>query len=343
MKKNVLIIGNSAKEYALAKKLSEKHEVFVAPGNDAIKEFATCLDIRENNTTELLEFALENSIDLTIACSEDAIKADIATIFESNGQMIFAPSAESAYPIALSKSLAKKFMYKLRLPMPKFSITEKTQVALDYLHNCDYPVVIKTDEHRKINGSLICNSFSIAKNFVEDSFLRGEKKVIIEDFVYGSEFSFYVITDGYKALPIGSLNNYKFSLDGEGGLLTQGMGACSPNYKLSLEDEQFIMGNVVYPVIEALAEKETPYLGILGIDGVLTPDNQIAVLEFNPFFKDHDCQGLLELINHDLYTLFEECAIGSFSDNYNEIKLKDFYAVSCVLSTNKTTGKTITG
>ena len=56
MKKKILIIGNGAKEYALAKKLSEKHDIFVTPSSDTLKEFTTCLDIRENNITELLEF-----------------------------------------------------------------------------------------------------------------------------------------------------------------------------------------------------------------------------------------------------------------------------------------------
>ena len=54
MKRKILIIGNGAKEYALAKKLSEKHDIFVTPTSDAIKEFATCLDIREDASAEIL-------------------------------------------------------------------------------------------------------------------------------------------------------------------------------------------------------------------------------------------------------------------------------------------------
>ena len=82
MKKNLLIIGNSAKEYALAKLFVEQFNVFVAPGNDAISEFATVVDIRENNVAELVDFALENDIAFTICSSEIAIKSDIARLFE---------------------------------------------------------------------------------------------------------------------------------------------------------------------------------------------------------------------------------------------------------------------
>ena len=97
MKQNILIVGNSAKESALARLLSEEFNVFVASGNDSMKEFATVVDIRENNIIELLNFALENDIYFTIACSEEAIKKDIARMFSENGLMIFAPDADSAH------------------------------------------------------------------------------------------------------------------------------------------------------------------------------------------------------------------------------------------------------
>ena len=89
--KNVLIIGNCAKEQAFAKKLSELdyiEKIFVAPGNDAMKEFCECVDIRENSPIELLEFALENNVDLTVVLSEKAIKADVVGFFTDNGQQV---------------------------------------------------------------------------------------------------------------------------------------------------------------------------------------------------------------------------------------------------------------
>ena len=90
MKKKILIIGNSAKEYALAKKLSLKHEVYVTPSSDMIKEFATCIDIREDKSSDLLEFVMENGIDLTIPVSTMALKSDIVELFNKNNQAIFA-------------------------------------------------------------------------------------------------------------------------------------------------------------------------------------------------------------------------------------------------------------
>ena len=273
--KKVLIIGSGAGEYTLAKRIAELDEiatVFVASGNDAMKEFSTVVDIRENNVQELLEFALENAIDLTIASSELAIKNDIASIFQRNNQMIFAPTKESA-SICLSKSSGKKFMYKTRIPCPKFGIFDKPSLAIDYVKTSNMPVVIKTDEYQE-KGVFVCNAFSIAKAFIEELFESGEKKVIVENYVLGHEFSFYVITDGYHALPLGSVATYKQELEGNGGLITEGMGAITPDYKVSKQIEQRILQQIIYPTLNTLARERTPYVGILGVDLIMTREEQ---------------------------------------------------------------------
>lgn len=333
--KKVLIIGASAGEYSLAKKISELNEIseiFVAPGNDAMKEFCTVVDIRENNIQELLEFVLENAIDLTIASSEVAIKNDIARIFQQNNQMIFAPTKDSAH-ICLSKSHAKKFMYKIKVPCPKFGIFDKPALAIDYAQKSNMPIVVKTDEHQETDV-LICNSFSIAKTFIEELFDKDEKKVIIEDYVLGHEFSFYIITDGYHSIPLGSVVTYKSELEGNGGFLTSGVGAFAPDYKISKQVENKILQQIIYPTLNTLAHHHTPYVGILGVDLIIDASEQLFVLEFNPFLQIPDCQTILALLNENIYELFQACVIGSFADDYEKIDISDKSAVSCVISAN---------
>lgn len=334
--KKVFIIGSSANEYTLAKKMTEMEEVaevFVAPGNSAMSEFCTVVDIRENNVKELLEFALENAIDLTVASSELAIKNDITRLFNQNNQMIFAPTQASA-SICISKSVGKKFMYKTRIPCPKFAIFDKPNLAIDYAKNSNMPIVIKTDEHQD-KGVLICNAFSIAKAFIEDLFDRGEKKVIIEDYVLGHEFSFYVVTDGYHALPLGSIANYKYELEGNGGLTTPGMGSYTPDYRITKQIEKRILQQIIYPTLNTLARQQTPYVGILGIDLIMNDAEQLYAIEFNSFLQAPDCQGILALLNENIYQLFQACVVGSFADDYEQLDISDRYAASCVLLSKK--------
>lgn len=327
MSKKILIVGNSAKEYALARKLSEKNEVYVAPGSDTINEFATSLDIRENSVTELLEFVMENDIDITIPISKKALSTNIVEIFNKNNQQIFAPTSSTAN-IALDKSLAKKLLYKLRIPTPKFGIFEKQNMAQDYIKNIKTPFVIKTNEP---SSAIVLTSQNSAKLILDSYFAQKTQKILIEDYIWGTPFSFYAITDGYKALPIGSSIIYKHSLEGDGGQLTTGMGACVPNYKLSIDNEYFLMDNVIYPILEYLERNGSHYLGIIGINGILTENNNIQVLGFDTFMQDCDCAAILEVLDADLLALAFSCLVGSFSDEFDFIPQKNLAATSLVL------------
>ncbi len=328
MKKKILIIGNSTKEYALAKKLSESNKVFVAPGSDTIKEFATCVDIREDSVRELLEYVMENGIDMTIPCSNLAIASDVVQLFTQNNQQIFGPTAAAARLI-LDKASMKKVLYKLRIPTPKFGIFEKPNMVLDYVKNLKNPFVLKTNEP---SSAVVLTSTAAAKTIVDSSFAQKSQRMIIEDYVWGTPFAFYTVTDGYKALPFGSSIMYKHSLEGEGGQLTNGMGACAPNYKLSIENEYFLMDNVIYPTLEFMEAEGNPYVGILGVNGILTEDGKLQILGFQSFMQDCDSQAVLSVSDADLYSLFESCVIGSFSDVVEYIPQKELFATSLVLT-----------
>ncbi len=330
--KKILIVGNL---YALAKKLSsEVEKVFVAPGNPMIAEFAECIDIREDKPTELLNFVLEHDIDLTIAVSEKAITSDIASIFQANEQLIFAPTAESA-SFAINKSQGKRFLYKLHAPTPKFGNFEKLPLAIDYLKDATYPLVVRCDNANNENDRLCCTTFERAKYFAEDLFTQGEEKIVIEEYVYGNEFTMYFVTDGYLVEPLTTICNYKFTENGDGGYLTSGIGAYVPAYKIPEEIQQKVYKNVVVNAINALDKKGTPYLGIIGVDLVMTSPDTYMALEFKPFFQDFDAQAVLNSIDEDLIDLFEACANGFFADEYEDILMNDTVSVSCVVKSRK--------
>ena len=334
-KKKVLIVGNSAKEYALVKKFKNYDcDIFVLSGNSAISELAECVDIREENVQEILEYVLENAIDLTIVTSEVAIKNNIAELFQTNNQLIFCPTAQSAQ-FTLSRSAGKRFLYKLRIPTPRFGIFDKLPLAIDYLKNAPMPQVIRADENSNSADRLVCTTFAASKTFVQDLFNKDENKVVLEDYVYGHEFTIYVVTDGYSALHLATVANYKFAEDGDGGILTSGVGAYTPDYKISSDIENSVMQNVVERVLASLQRKETPYLGVLGIDCVLTTDGNFVTLDFKPFLSDHDAEAVLNLVDENLLTLFEACAVGSFADDYEKIDVSDNSSVSCVISSRK--------
>ena len=297
----VLIIGSGAKEYTIAKKISYYENtslVFVAPGNDAIAEFANCIDIKADDVENLAEFAKANEIDLTIVASETAISSGIAERFNEAGLMVFAPSADAA-KISIYKSVGKKFMYKTKVPTPKFGIFDRENMAIDYARKSQYPLLVKTDMHISGENIYVCDNFKIAKRIIENLFDSKHKKVIIEDYVSGQEFSYYVITDGYNAMPLESVVPYKGTLEGNGGSLTSGLGAYAPFYMIDRNLESRIFQEVVYPTLDELAKNGNPYVGVLGIDIILDRQGKLNVIEFNSFFKEPDAQCILELLDEN--------------------------------------------
>lgn len=330
----ILIIGSGAKEHTIAKLISNYEQtglVFVAPGNDAIDEFANCIDIKADNVEELVAFAKANEIDLTIACSEKAIQNDIAEKFNEAGLMIFAPTAEAA-KITSSKSISKKFMYKTKIPTPRFGIFDRENMAVDFARKSQYPLVVKTDNHQHGENVYICDTFVIAKRIISDLFDLQHKKVIIEDFVAGQEFSYYVITDGYNAMPIGSAVPYKYVLEGNGGAVTSGLGAYSPFYMIDRTLESKIFKEIVYPTLDELSKNGNQYIGILGIDIIIDRTGKLNVIEFNPFFKEPDAQAILELLDEDLINVMRASIVGSLVDDYKELNQKELYSSSVVLT-----------
>ena len=346
----ILIVGSGAKEYTIAKLVSQYEEtelVFVAPGNDAIADFANCIDIKADDTENLVEFAKANEIDMTIAASEKSISNGIADKFNEAGLMIFAPTQEAA-KITNSKSIAKKFMYKTKIPTPKFGIFDRENMAVDYARKSKYPLVIKTDAHQHGENVFICDNFKIAKRIIEDLFDSAQKKVIIEDYIAGQEFSYYIISDGYNAMPLNSVVPYKSVLEGNGGAVTSGLGAYAPFYMIDSKLESKIFKQIVYPALDELSKSKNQYVGILGIDIILDRSGNLNVIEFNPFLKEPDAQCVLQLLNENLTQIMNAAVVGSLVDEYREIAAKPFFATSVVLSSGNypaegSYGEVITG
>ena len=329
-----LIIGKGAKESALAKKIKEQQPddiVFVAPGNQAIGDFATCIDIQSNDTAELVDFAQANEVDITIISDSDAIETGVADAFNSAGLMVFAPEQETAR-IATHKSAGKRFMYKLKIPTSKFGIFDKEASAREYIRNADFPILLKKDKHCDYESTFLCHSAREANTVLNKFFTEENEKVIIENYVNGREFSFYAFTDGYNAIPICSTMPYKYFSEKDGGSITKGVGAYAPCTFVNEELTIYLLDKVIYPTLNEIEKNAAPYVGIIGIDAIINDKNEISVIEFNTFFNEPDIECILELIDENLIKIFKACTVGSLADDYEIINMKNKASVSIVLT-----------
>ena len=177
---------------------------------------------------------------------------------------------------------------------------------------------------------LVCPTMSIAKEFLSNLTLKNETDILVDEYTFGQSFTLYFITDGYSAVELTSVANYKFTEDGNSGILTNGIGAVVPGPFVSQNVIERIR-NIVVNTLNILERKGSPYVGILGVEGIYTYDDKFYISEFKPFLQEHDAAAVLKLVDDDLIRIFKACIDGYFADEYEMIKMNDYTSVAATV------------
>ena len=310
---NVLIIGEGGRESAILHQtlLSPKvSKVFIAPGNGGTSELCTNVNIPSDNISELAKFAVDNKIDLTIVGPEIPLSLGIVNLFQSKGLNIFGPS-KNASRIESSKIFAKNLMKEFNIPTAKFEVFENEISAINFLNKTEFPIVIKADGLAAGKGVYIADNLDDAKIAIKDLmnsqiFGNSGKKIVIEEFLSGSEFSVFAFTNGNDIKVLLSACDYKKAYDEDKGPNTGGMGSFSPAPQLNKKNINFISSKIIKPTLDALRTKNSKFVGVFYCGLILT-DKGIFVIEFNCRLGDPETQVLLPTINFDLIELIESC------------------------------------
>ena len=85
---------------------------------------------------------------------------------------------------------------------------------------------------------------------------------VIESFMTGPEASCLAFCDGKTAVLMPAAQDHKRALDGDEGLNTGGMGAYAPAPCVTPEMQKIIEGMCI-KTVEKMAERGTPYVGVL--------------------------------------------------------------------------------
>ena len=96
----------------------------------------------------------------------------------------------------------------------------------------------------------------------QNTFGTAGETCVIESFLTGPEASRFAFCDGRTAVLMPAAQDHKRALDGDGGLNTGGMGAYCPAPCVTRDLQREIEGFCVRTV-EAMAERGTPYVGLL--------------------------------------------------------------------------------
>ncbi|RAT08487.1 phosphoribosylamine--glycine ligase [Bacillus cereus] len=303
---NVLVIGRGGREHALAWKFAQStkvKKVYVAPGNEGMRDVATPVDIDENDFDALVLFAKENKVELTFVGPEIPLMNGIVDRFTEEGLRVFGPNKAAAV-IEGSKAFTKELMKKYNIPTAAYETFTDYEEAVQYIQKVGAPIVIKADGLAAGKGVTVAMTLEEAlqavKEMLQDvKFGEASKKVVIEEFLDGQEFSLMAFVNGTNVHPMVIAQDHKRAFDGDKGPNTGGMGAYSPVPQIPESAVQEAIKNVLHPTAKAMIQENRSFTGILYAGLILTNDGP-KVIEFNARFGDPETEVVLPRLENDL-------------------------------------------
>ncbi len=316
---NILILGGGGREHALAwaiKQNPKTDRLIVAPGNAGIALLAECADIDILNGATVVTFCEENAIDFVIVGPEAPLAAGVADATRAAGLLTFGPSAAAAR-LEASKAFTKEICDACAAPTAGYARFTEAASARAHVKAKGAPIVVKADGLAAGKGVIVAMTEAEALDAIDDMF-GGEfgaagAEVVIEDFMTGEEASFFILTDGVNALPIGTAQDHKRVGDGDTGPNTGGMGAYSPAPVLTDAIAAQAMAEIVLPTIQEMARRGTPYQGVL-YAGLMIEEGRARLVEYNARFGDPECQVLMMRLGAQALDLLLACAEGRLSE-----------------------------
>jgi phosphoribosylamine--glycine ligase len=324
---HILIIGSGTREHAIAKALikSASPPVISCLGSTKNPGIMTICSnsegkYRKGNITSpesVLAFAEELQIDLAVIGPEAPLAAGVPDILREHKFPVLGPDKNPA-KIETSKSYARDFLYRI-LPesCPDFRVIYDIFEAEMYLLQLGDSYVIKADgltggKGVKVSGDHL-TSMDEAMTYCRELLKPDNSHMVIEEKLFGEEFSLMTITDGETCIHMPAVQDHKRAYNDDLGPNTGGMGSYSDSdHNLPFLSQKDIAdaGRMNEIVVAALCKEHgTPYRGIL-YGGFMAVAQGVKIIEYNARFGDPESLNLLTLLESDAVELFTAAACG---------------------------------
>jgi len=313
----ILVVGGGGREHALAWKLQQSPrvtQVFCAPGNAGTALVGENVSVAANDLPGLLRFAREARIDLTVIGPDDPLAAGVVDLCLSAGLRVFGPT-KSAARLESSKIFAKEMMRKFHIPTAMAGSFERSDEALRFCKKLQLPIVIKADGLALGKGVVIAQTLgeaaaAIAAMMNEGRFGEAGRRIVVEEFLRGSECSLHALVGGGGYRMLSTARDHKRAHDGDTGPNTGGMGAVSPAEVWGPDTAAWVDREIMAPLIRGFTEAGIDFRGLLFPGLMMTADGP-RVLEFNCRFGDPETQAILPRLQSDLLELLETTIDGT--------------------------------
>ncbi len=325
----VAVIDSGGRGAALVHAYSKSKRVkkiVAIPGNSLYslntdKKISTYPNVSITDAKRIISICKKERVDLVDVAQDDAIAAGLVNTLQNDGFNMIGPTKEAGQ-IEWDKAWAREFMKKNNLPIPPYHIFSSETHAIEFIKkNKNKKFFIKASGLAAGKGAIPAETTETAITAIRSmkSFGKAGETFVIEEWLEGEEFSFFVITDGDTYQVIGGAQDHKRLYDGDVGPNTGGMGCSFPahiiTYSIKKQSEE-----IIDKTISGLKKEGRPYSGVLYL-GAIVVGGKVFVIEFNARWGDPEAEVILPGIKNDMVSLAEAVIFKKL--NKTSIKLED--------------------
>jgi len=321
---NVLLIGNGAREHALAEAIGRSGNAklfsYMKANNPGIAEFSEDFQIGSyDNLEEIKNYAKANNIELAFIGPEDPLNNGVVDALNEITVPSVGPTKNLA-KLETSKSFTRLLLKKYNINgNPKFKVFESIEGIKEFLDELE-GIVIKPDGLTGGKGVKVQGDHFQTKEealaYCEEV-LQEHASVIVDEKLEGEEFSLQCLTDGKTVIATPPVQDHKRRFVDDNGPNTGGMGSYSDADHLlpfmtqkDLDDAL----EITQKVAEAIHKETGEYYKGVMYGGFICTKEGVKLIEYNARFGDPEAMNTLPLLKTDFVTICKAIAEGTLNE-----------------------------